>query len=132
MSGLRMVCMPARYIIIDTSSIIFGLSNGKDVFKAVREQKYGYAAMVSEGIMRELENIKSKGGRYGRYAGPATALIARYGIRISADSSPVDSWILEEAWRNGYAVCTNDSELKRRLRAVGVRAFSIARSGRLR
>ncbi len=121
-----------RRIILDTSSIVFALSNGIDIFGAVRDQKPGYVPILSHGIVGELKGIRSKGGKYSGYAGAAIGILERSDVEMMPDNSTVDDWIYEEAVNNGYAVCTNDIRLKKRLKARRVTVFSIARSGTIR
>ncbi len=119
-------------ILIDTSSIIFGLANKKDIFKVVRERNPAYAPIISKGVIRELESIKARREKYSKYAGAALLLIPASNVEISADPSSVDGWLAREAKSKGYAVCTNDIALKKRLKASKIRVFSITRSGSLR
>ncbi|MEM3839409.1 MAG: hypothetical protein QXF01_02415 [Candidatus Micrarchaeaceae archaeon] len=126
-----------RPMVIDTSSLIFAVSNGKDPIEAVREMPQGYEPVVSEGIIRELETIKERHGKYSRYAGAALLIIRSQKVRIIRSSlrgslPNVDSWILSEAAGKGYSVCTNDMKLKRSLKAAGIQAFSITRAGLMR
>lgn len=121
-----------RYIVIDTSSILFGLANGKDVFQAARDGQQGYTPLISKGVIGELEAIKARKGKFGKYAGAALVLISMSHIGASSDTSPVDDWIAKEAKENGYAVCTNDTALKRSLKKARIRVFSMTRSGSIR
>ncbi len=121
-----------RYIVIDTSSIIFGLSNGKDAFKAANESADGYVPIISKGIINELKEISERGSKFSKFANTALLLIIEWRIDIVNNQSAVDDWIAEAAKKEGYAVCTNDMELKRALKKARIRVFSITRSGLLR
>ena len=120
------------FIIVDTSSIIFGLSNKKDVFEAVRNHQRAYSPIISEGIIRELKLIRERHEKYSKFAGAALLLISMAHVEITKDSSSVDEWIKKEAVGKGYAVCTNDTALKRSLKTAKIRVFSMTRSGTLR
>ena len=119
-------------LIVDTSSIVFGLANGHDVFLSIKEHMPGYTPAVSEGILKELAGIKSRSARYGRYAGAALLIIAKDRIKTIPDWSGVDSWIYRAAKAEKCAVCTNDIALKRALKKEKIKVFSISRSGTLR
>lgn len=121
------------YIIVDTSSIIFSLSNNVDIFAAIKMQMPEYTILVSSGILKELKKIgngKSKFGKFGRVA--ATLLNKHGNVKLVKDNTYVDKWISDAARERRCAVCTNDTELKKHLKSEGIRAFSISRSGLLR
>ncbi len=120
-----------RYMIVDTSSILFGLSNRKDVFGAVADDA-ARLPLISEGVVRELRLIERRKGRNSGYAAAALSLIGAARVEIAKDSSPVDEWIESEARKRGCQVCTNDSALKRKLKRAGITAFRMTRSGSLR
>lgn len=117
-------------IIVDTSSILFGLSNRNDVFSRIKEQ-LNLSPVISEGVVRELDLIakSKKSGR--KYARIAIALIDQHKIKTEKDSLYVDKWILKNAKKVG-SVCTNDTKLKRELRSRGIATYSISRDGILR
>ena len=122
-----------HWIIVDTSSILFSLSNRKDPFAAITEGFPGGAIMLSKGVLRELEKLASGSGIHARHARAAIALLTRYdNIKVAEDSSYVDGWILSQAAKLGAKVCTNDVRLKRRLKGASVDAFSISKSGMIR
>lgn len=121
-----------HYLILDTSSIIFSLTNNKDPFQAAREKPPYYFPVVSEGILRELQAIKARHEKFSKYASAALLLIPLSNVEIVKDMSPVDGWIASYAKKAGYAVCTNDIALKKVLKKAKIRAFSMTRSGTLR
>jgi rRNA-processing protein FCF1 len=121
-----------QYIIVDTSSIVFALSNMKDPFQAVRETSPYYSPVISDGIIRELGAIKARGEKNSKYAAAALLLVPLSNVEVVKDASPVDRWIERYAKKAGYAVCTNDVALKKSLKKARIRAFSITRSGTLR
>lgn len=121
-----------KYIILDTSSILFGLSNNSNVLQAVKESLPDYKILVSNGIINELKKIGSGRRKSKGNAKVALSMLKMGGIEISEEKAEVDSWIMKEAVSKGYSVCTNDIKLKSALKAKGVRTFSITRSGLLR
>ncbi len=120
----------AGCVIIDTSSILFGLSNRKDVFQAIRYELPGARLLVSRGTIREIRHAKAAAAR--RSSSAALSLIRVHRVAIANDASHVDSWILHTAHKYGCAVCTNDTGLKAKLRKRGITVFSISRAGTLR
>ncbi len=118
-------------MIIDTSSIIFGFSRGFNVFSVADESLPGYKIVVSRGVLRELEGIGRSGKKSAKYA-IAGRSEAEKRCDVDKDNSEVDSWILSKALKAGCAVCTNDMELKRKLRGKGVWVVSMGVNGALR
>lgn len=114
-------------MIIDTSSILFGLENKIDVFQLIKE--LGYEPLVSKGVIKELEKIAEAGSRKSGYARLALAEIKEKGISIDESEGYVDSWIERSS---GVLVCTNDTKLRQRLKAKNIKVFTLSRGGRLR
>lgn len=123
--------MLMKRIILDTNSIIFAFSNNVDIFRAAEEQ-LGAEAVLSTGIIRELRGIGLGRTKEGRIARVALEVMGRHKIELVRDNSEVDGWILEAAGKGEIDVCTNDSELKKRLKAAGLGAMGISRKGVLR
>ena len=117
-------------IIVDTSSILFALSNKVDVFEKISEQLQ-LKPMVSKGVVRELSAMSSAKAATRKYAKVAIGLIALHSVKIDPDNTYVDSWILRAA-KSAGAVCTNDTKLRGALRAKGINVYAISVSGQLR
>jgi rRNA-processing protein FCF1 len=117
-------------IIVDTSSILFGLSKKIDVFESI-EGQLALKPVISKGVLRELLSISQKKGAYRKYAAAALALIEKRKPEIDGDTGYVDGWIASSARKYG-SVCTNDTKLKRILNAVGIKTYSIAIGGKLK
>lgn len=122
-----------RYIIIDTSSILFGFSYNRNVFETVRERFPEYKPLVSKGIARELSRISSNKGERGVKA--RVALLELKAKKIDVDNISIypDKWILDKALKNrDCIVVTNDSALARKLALSKVRIYKMSKSGKLR
>ncbi len=117
-------------IIVDTSSILFGLSKKVDVFESI-EGQLSLKPVISRGVLRELSSISQKKGTYRKHAAAALALIEKHKPEIDKDTGYVDGWVASSAHKYG-SVCTNDMKLKRILKAVGIKAYSIAVGGTLK
>ncbi len=117
-------------IILDTSSILFGLSNRVDVFKGIRA-KLDMAPVISKGVVKELTLISRSRKSSSKHAKVALAMINSYGIDIVDNEEYVDKWILRSA-RRFSGVCTNDIKLKRELRSRGIATYSVSRDGTFR
>ena len=123
--------MPKK-IIVDTSSILYSVSKGRDLFATIRESMPDYRAVISRGVVRELQKMGSTRRKESRDARMALEMTKDPGISIMADLGYVDSWILKEATSTKGIVCTNDSELKKKLHLRGITVLSVGRDGRLR
>ncbi len=117
-------------IVVDTSSILFALSNKVDIFGRIREE-LGMDPIISKGVVRELTKISKGRKANGKYAVVALKLIERHKVKTEPDSGYVDMWVLTAARKAGYA-CTNDTALRRKIRAEGIKAYSVSRNGGLR
>jgi rRNA-processing protein FCF1 len=117
-------------MIVDTSSILFALSNKVDIFNAVRAE-LGMTPMISKGVINELTRISNDTRANGRYAKVALRLIDRYGVKTDPDSGYVDDWMLSKA-NDPANFCTNDTKLRNALKGKGAKVYAISRSGEFR
>jgi len=117
-------------IIVDTSSILFALSNNIDIFSAVQE-KLDLRPVISRGIVKELEKAAATKKANARYARVALSLVDKHRIRTEADPGYADRWILSAA-ASFSAVCTNDTQLRMELRKNGINVYAISKSGDFR
>lgn len=119
------------YVIVDTSSILFGFANRKSVFEAVSAE-LGGKCMVSKGIISELNLISKRKGIRGAEAKAALGELSLKRIKIEADSKYPDSWIREMASDPDIsAIVTNDTRLASAI-SKKVVTFKFSREGRLK
>ena len=121
-----------KFLILDTSSMLFGFSNNRNVFDMSASEFPGYKPLVSAGIINELEGISRNRGKKGACARIALMEIRAKKIEID-NINRADGWILEKASRNrGSIVVTNDTPLAKRLLRFGTTVLKISRNGMLR
>ncbi len=121
-----------KYLILDTSSMLFGFSNNRNVFDIAMSEFPGCRPLVSIGIIRELNGLSQNKGKKGACARMALVEIRAKKIEID-NINRADGWILEKARRNrGSVVVTNDTPLAKRLLRFGTAVLKISRSGMLR
>ena len=121
-----------KYLILDTSSMLFGFSNGKNLFEISAGEFPRYRQIVSKGIVNELEGISKNRGKRGACARLALAEIRAKKIDID-NINEADHWILGKAGRSRDSiVVTNDTALARGLMELGVKVLKLSRSGILK
>jgi rRNA-processing protein FCF1 len=119
------------YVVVDTSSILFGFANRKSVFEAVAAQ-LGEKCLVSKGIISELTKISKRKGTGGGEAMAALRELSLKGIKTEADSKYPDSWIKDIAGsKEVSAVVTNDTALASAIKGKVI-VFKFSREGKLR
>jgi rRNA-processing protein FCF1 len=121
-----------KRIIVDTSSILFGLSNKIDVFEKMDEKFHGYKIVLPSGVIDELEGIGRGMRKESVNARYALKMLKGKDVEIVQSGYEVDGWILKNAAAMGCEVCTNDADLRRRLKIAKVRAVSLGLGGSLR
>lgn len=120
------------YVIIDTSSILFGFSYNRNVFETAKEKFPRTKILVSRGIIKELTKLSSNKGKKGLRARVALLEIKAKKINVDNISIYPDKWILDTVIRNkNHVVITNDTALARKLLLAKVKAFKISKSGML-
>ncbi len=119
------------YVIVDTSSILFGFANHRSVFEAVSAE-LGDRCLVSKGIINELNRVSKRKGTGGAEAKAALRELSLKKIKIEADSKYPDLWIKSMASGTGItAVVTNDTELASAIKKDTV-VFKFSREGKLK
>jgi rRNA-processing protein FCF1 len=121
------------YIIIDTSSILFGFSNRRDVFDIARRRFPGTEVLISAGILGELSKLAVNRGAKG--AGAKTAIEALKYKKVDVDNSTgsVDSWIYAKSQEYPHSVViTNDTELYKKLKTSNIKCLKLTKAGLLR
>ncbi len=121
------------YVIIDTSSILFGIRYNKDVFKSVNEKYPQLKQLISYGVMSELEKMASNKGTKANEARTALKILRHKNLKVDNKSEYVDSWILDTASKNANSlVITNDTKLFKNLKSKGIETKKLSKSGELR
>ncbi len=120
-----------KRVIIDTSAILYGFEYRKDVFDAAENRLGKYEAIVSQGVMRELEGIGGNKGKRGAAARAALVALKAKNIKVDSTITYVDRWISKSARSEGADVITNDSGLAAKLASEGVRVFKMSKSGKV-
>lgn len=121
------------FVIVDTSSILYGLAYGKDVFEAVARDFHGRKQVISRGVIRELLKISKNRGKKGSDARAALSVIRYKNLDVDNSNNSVDSWILGKSLEHpNTVVITNDTELHKRLKAEGVLALKLTKAGVLK
>jgi len=115
---------------LDTSSIVFALQNGIDIFLAFGEQ-LDAIPIISNGVIRELRNLSLRRTKQGNAARLAAQLIELHRVAIASDKRSFDEWVLAPSM--GFEqVCTNDLALKKGLRIKGIKVISVSKKGILK
>ncbi len=119
-------------VFVDTSSIVFALSNRKDPLAGIREGLPGCEIVIPSGVLGELKGIGSGTGKFAKHANAGLALISGAHVTVASSNGNVDDWLVGSVKPGEEAVCTNDMKLKERLKNKGITVFSISRTGALR
>ena len=136
-----------RNIVIDTSSILFGLKFNKNVFEIIKKEYISnYKIILSKSIINELLRIsktKSKVAFNARTALSIISLIKENERKVfiyKASNINVDKWILELPERfPDLIIITNDTLLAKKLlndnkinRNKNIRLFKLTKQGILK
>jgi len=116
--------MKTDKIIIDTNFLLIPGQFGVDIFEEIQKLAlFKYELQILDKTLDELEKIKKEQkGRHRAAADLALKLIKSKGLKITSTVSEgsVDDLIVGMADKDTY-VATQDAELKRRLKAKGVK-----------
>ncbi len=120
--------MPPRKVIIDTNFFLIPHQYKIDIFNELEyliEVHHRY--VISTKTIKELEKIAENRGKTGAGANLALKIIDVHkdNIDIVPSGMPVDEWIEDYARKTGAIVCTNDKELKTKLKENDIRVISL-------
>jgi rRNA-processing protein FCF1 len=126
--------MAPRPVIIDTNFLLIPFRYRIDI---LRELDYlvetSHRFVISSKTIKELKKIGKKVGKDGMAARLAIKLVEANSLRIDVIESEehVDDWIVDYSKANRAIVCTNDSELRRRLRALHIKVITMKTKSKL-
>ncbi len=126
--------MAPRPIVLDTNFLMVPFRFKIDI---LRELDYlvevSHRFVISSRTIAELKKIGKAIGKDGMAARLAIKLVEANSKRIDIvqSSEHVDDWIAEYASQNRAIVCTNDSALRRRLRALDIKVVTLKSKSKL-
>lgn len=111
-------------VFIDTNFWLIFYLQKIDLFSELERLLIKFKVVVSQGVIKELKSIQKRSkGKEGTAAKIALELIEKREVEVINDESEVDDFILKIAQKSNknLVVCTNDKELRRKLRKLGVK-----------
>ncbi|RLG18958.1 DNA-binding protein [Candidatus Micrarchaeota archaeon] len=120
-----------RVVLIDTSLMLDCVNLKIDVFTELDRLMEGvYELRIPSGVLHELDEKKKGGGKKARDASVAFALLEQRAA-VEPSKGKVDDWLVKRGAELNAVVCTNDSELRRRLKDAGVSVISVRNRSQL-
>jgi rRNA-processing protein FCF1 len=111
-------------VILDSNTFFDSLQFKIDIFEELeREVHTQYTPIVLSPIIKEIENLATKGSSQMRKNAAFALNLARKCTLVNVDAenlASVDDVIVKVAKECGYAVFTNDGQLRKRLRDINV------------
>lgn len=129
-----------KYIIIDTSSILFALKYNKNIFEIIKT-KYlsNYKIIISKGIINELTRLSKTRSKLKLSATIGLIIINKIKEKerkifiYKRSNINVDKWILDISNKfKNIIVITNDTELAEKLYHNNIEIFKISKQGILK
>ena len=117
-----------KQVILDTNFLLIPEQFGVDIFSEIeRLMQNRYELCIFDKTLDELKKIAETGsGKDKRAAKLGIAFIATKKMRVlKAEENYVDDAIYKLAEKKGQIVCTQDQELKRKLKAKGVSVITL-------
>jgi rRNA-processing protein FCF1 len=120
-----------RFVVLDTNFLLLLYKAKLNAFVQLYDMVPGeFKIIVSQGIIRELKNSKSPHTKIAVEA--LNSQIVNGAVEINNDDSFVDDWIVSFCKANeNTVVCTNDAELRKRLKKVGAKIISLRTNSHL-
>lgn len=121
-------------LLLDTSFLIDIAELGRDMIRMLEEQmNVIFDPIIIEEVFDELKKLSKSKGKKAMRAKYALNMVSNYKIvkcELKEEMS-VDDKIVELALKNGWAVATNDVELRGKLRRKGVPHIYMRHDGKV-
>jgi rRNA-processing protein FCF1 len=116
-----------REVILDTNFFLLPYQKKIDIFKLldlIIEEQHRY--VTGSSVLKELQTIARNKGKTGAAAklGLKVFELHKDEIEVIESSGFVDSWIMRYASANNAIVCTNDKQLKNKLKEKGIKVIT--------
>jgi rRNA-processing protein FCF1 len=118
-------------VLIDTSSIIYSFYLKKDIFSNIED--LGFTPLLISSVVEELRKIAKRNSKY--------AVAARYALRVIEERKKgkrikiirtkgnADEAIQRIAKKKKIRVCTNDKQMKKRIKKLGLEILTVKSNG---
>ena len=118
-------------VLIDTSSIIFSFCLKKDIFSNIED--LGFVPLLISSVVEELKKIAKRNSKYAVAARYALKVIEERKkekrIKIIKTKGNADEAIERIAKKKKIRVCTNDKEMKKRIKKLGLEILTVKSNG---
>ncbi|MEM3675937.1 MAG: hypothetical protein QXV22_02650 [Thermoplasmataceae archaeon] len=117
--------MPDTKVVLDTNALIYSIKGKVDIEKWLSITIPWNSVVVPSSVINELESLSS------RIPEARGALRLCQNFELLPVKSSGDDGIIEAAANTQGIVLTNDRQLVRKLRSLGIRTFSISKNKRV-
>jgi len=118
-------------VLLDTSSIIFSFYLKKDIFSNIED--LGFTPVVVSSVVEELKKIAKRNSKYAVAARYALKVIEERKkekrIKIIKTKGNADEAIQRIAKKKKIRVCTNDKQMKKRIKKLGLEILTVKSNG---
>ena len=126
--------MPPRPVVLDTNFLLIPFRFKINIFSELDyliEVSHRY--VISSKTLEELRRLSRSVGKHGMAARLALKMIkaGKPKIEIIKNEMDVDEWIVGYAPKSDAIVCTNDSELRRRLKQFHIKVVAMKSKSKL-
>jgi len=113
-------------VVLDTNMLLVPFQFHVDIFSEIDRLMEGRAEPVLlSPCVEELKALAAGSGRDARAAKAALDMVERLKLNKTKAGGPADDAIVEYALKEKAAVCTNDKELRDKLRKKGIRTIGL-------
>ena len=126
--------MPSRSVIIDTNFFLLPFQFKINIMRELEFLlDFSHSFVISSKTISELQKLSASVGKHGAAARVGIKILEanKDNIKIIKDDRHVDDWIVDYATENNAIVCTNDSKLRRRLKAARVKVITMKSKSKL-
>ncbi|MBN1169785.1 nucleotide-binding protein [Candidatus Micrarchaeota archaeon] len=118
--------MPPKIIILDTNFLLVPFQFKINIFKELEQMlEVSHKFAISSQTISELKKIGKGKGKNGIAARLALRILETNPIEIIKNDAAVDDWIVNYSKETNAIVCTNDTNLRRRLKSHRIKIVTM-------
>jgi len=120
-----------KNLVLDTNFLLLPYQFKIDIFRELEDIVGEYSIVISTTIFNELKNLSTNKGKKGMAAKFGIKIVNANKAKVIETTVTADDWIVDYSFKKGAIVCTNEKELKKRLKSKKIKVIGMKSKSKL-